>query len=145
MNVNAAADAAIVVGLVVVGLDRFGLLDWIKPKSAAETAAELELADRTVKRLEAKVSQRDSELAELRLQRTNEPVLERVAQVAEICAQTLSKLASFNGSLRHIEDGLGETRQGLHETVEAMKTLTGLIAELHDLPVSPRRRGRGAA
>lgn len=133
---------AVIVGVFVV-LDRIGLLDRLKITRPSSSAAidELAVSDRQVIRLRTELSEAKERADKLALERTNEPVLkllERVLRlderVAGICEQTLTKLSSFNGSLKHIEEGLADA-------TEAMHAVTGLIAELHNLPIDgPRGR-----
>lgn len=126
---------AIVFALVIVGLDRFGLLDWIKPKSASDAEAELQIADRTIDRLRHERNEAITRANQLALERTNEPVLEVLSRIADQLAQSadsqsdvLDRLARHNGSFAHMEASLGVVADGL-------KALMGTIAELHDLPM----------
>jgi hypothetical protein len=123
---------AISAGVVLLVLNQLGLLNWLKPKSASDIAAELELGDRRERRLEAKIVERDQLISELRQQRTNEPVLELVNRVFETQQQTLDKLAHFNGALKRNEEGL-------REATEALRMVAGLVVGAADLPVKEEK------
>ena len=135
--------AAVLLAAFVSAFDKFGLLErfGLRKQSVVNAASELAIAAETIRRLTADLGAARSKASQLELERTNEPVLELIAKVMELSQATLEKLASFNGSLKHIEASLGDTRDGLLTAAEGMKALTGTIAELHDLPLTePRRR-----
>lgn len=120
--------AAFIAALVIAGVDRMGLLDWIKPKSAADAVAELELRDRTIERLRTERNAALDKAAELQRTRSLEPILDQLAENSRLQAQVIDRLAAHNGSFAHMEKALGTVADGL-------KALMGTIAELHDIPL----------
>lgn len=126
------------VALVVVAAlylaNSLGLLEAVglKKKGSADAASELLIADRTNKRL----ADENRELRTAKIQLEQEalsPILTALHQNAELQGQVLDRLVHHNGSFKHMETALGEMAQG-------MKLLTGLIAGLHDLTVTPPER-----
>lgn len=123
--------ALAVVG-VGYGLDRFGVLPQRRStmywRDRAESAEKAYVA-------------RDDEIIQLRQTRSLEPVIElvrdvavQVAESARLNQETLGKLGAFNGTLRHIQEGMADTRSGLHDATEGLKLVTGLIAGALELP-----------
>jgi hypothetical protein len=135
---HVATVIAIIIAAAILAFDRLGLLErfGLRKRSSTDAAAELSIAEHTIARLRIERNAARIALQKLEQTRSLEPVVELIATVAGICEQTLDKLGNFNGSLRHIEEGLAETREGLADTTEGIRTLVGLIAELHDLPVT---------
>lgn len=132
-----------IVAVVIFWADRMG---WLPSKqSPADAAGELSIAEKTIARLRHERNLEHERAEKLSQERTNEPVIlllhEISAQLAETAkaqvenaraqAQVIDRLAKHNGSFAHMETGLGEV-------IESMRTLTGLIAELHDLPLKGR-------
>lgn len=129
MLVQIVTSVALTGGVVFMALSQLGLLPersttsyWRDRAESAEVAL-------------ASVSAANEQL---RGERTNEPVLAVIASVLDriedstrIQAETLERFVAFNGSLKHVE-------QGLRDATEGLKTVTGWIAELHDLPVTPK-------
>lgn len=130
--------AVLVAGFAILALRQLG---WIPdPPSAAFWRERAETAEQALK---AVTEERDDLVAT----RTLEPILQMLGPTLELLKhvsetqqatmtmqqQTLEKLAQFNGSLGHVEDGLRDATDG-------MKVMTGLIAELHGLPVHPPRK-----
>lgn len=117
---------------VVVGLDRFGVLDRFKKKSAVDAAGELAIAERTIERLREERNQARNERRRLEQTRSLEPVLEQLSENAKLQAQVLDRLVHHNGSFRHMEESLSEIHEGL-------RLLTGFIAGLVELPMTPSK------
>lgn len=138
------AAIGVLVVAVILALDKFGLLERygliVRSKSVGDFEAELKLADRKLLRLEAEKAAAELKAQGLEQTRSIEPVLTLVSKVLDRIdasqhtqAETLDKLASFNGSLKHVE-------QGLRDTVGGMQALLGVIAELHDIPLTPPQK-----
>lgn len=146
MVLNTVGAAVIVGAAFWMMLERAGLLErlrLVRPK-AADAIDELQIADRTIARLR-------SELAEVRAQKVElekealAPILELMKQNAEANKQVLDRLAHHNGSFRHVEESLREVRQALTLHADGMQALTGTIAELHGLKLSPPAQQRRAS
>lgn len=125
---------ALCVVALVAGLDRFGLLDRWKKKSAADAAAELAIAGETIRRIRAERNQAIEVARKLEQTRSLEPVLEQLHANAELQAQVLDRLVHHNGSFAHMEEALSTMGEGL-------KLVTGFIAGVVDLPVKHPSRG----
>lgn len=124
-----ATTIALLVAGLVFGLEKTGLLPMRRP-SVADANEELALASRTIERLTSERNRAAGERDRLAKERSLEPILAAIHGVLETQQQTLEKLANFNGSLRHVEEGLRDASEG-------MKALTGTIAELHGIPLHP--------
>lgn len=121
-SVSGVAQAvALVAAALFVVLDKLGLLERmriVRPK-AADANAELDLAGRTIKRLEAENAQIRAQKVEL-VEGALAPVLEQlksvaglVGKAAELQTQTLDRLAQHNGSFKHMQESLLEIRDSL--------------------------------
>lgn len=130
-RVNFATATIVVAAAAVLALKQFGLLPELPSASFWRDRAET--AETALKEM---TEERDDLLATrtlepiLQMLETLAPLLQLVQSVSETQQATLEKLASFNGSLRHVEDGLRDASEG-------MKALTGTIAELHGIPLRP--------
>lgn len=133
MTVTPEFVALVVVG-IIVGLDRFGLLDRFKRRTAVDSVGELAIADRKIRRLESQVAEMRAQKVEL-VEGALRPVLEQLGENARLQAQVLDRLVYHNGSFRHMERALGEIHEGL-------KMLTGFIAGIAELPTSSPPRPR---
>lgn len=133
---------ALIAAFVIAGLNMLGLLDWLKPKSAVDAAAELDIAEKSSLRLQVALDAAVARVKVLEQQRTNEPVLAVLAEISRQLAETakaqqlsaeqqvqvIDRLARHNGSFAHME-------QSLAIVVEGLKALMGTIADLHDIPL----------
>lgn len=142
-----AVVAAAFVGAYI--LRRFGVI----PFSPTETAA-ASRADRAEHELERSI-EREAELnrriGELEQTRSMKPILELQKETAALVVQAIEKLASFNGSMRAIHDGLEETNDGLRKTnetldatVEALRMAAGLVVGTSEIESHLPRRRRSA-
>lgn len=135
MHVSPDAVVAVVVGSVIA-LERYTpLLDRFKRKSAADAAAELAISEQTIHRLRIERNQALATARELRGKTSLEPVIEQLQTNAELQAQVLDRLIHHNGSFKHLEESLGEVREGL-------RMLTGFIAGVVEIPLKPPAGGR---
>lgn len=116
----------IVAAGVLLVFDRVGLLARIglirPPKRAADYEAELDLADRKNRRLAGDLAAEQERRRQLEQTRSLEPVLALLERVAGGVDQTMEKLAHFNGSLAH-------TEQGLREATAAMRALAEIVGD----------------
>lgn len=119
---------------VVAALDRYGLLDRFKKKSAVDAAGELAIAERTIERLRDERNQARVERQKLAETRSLEPVLEQLNENAKLQAEVLDRLIHHNGSFKHMEESMGEIREGL-------RILTGFIAGVAEIPMRQGDRG----
>ena len=122
---------AIIAAVLVLGgiVKSAQMLGWISEGSTTKHFRDkLEAEQEITRELRA-------ENITLRQTRSLEPVLEQLARNSEIQTQTLDKLTSLNGGLAKVEEGLAST-------VEALKSVAGMVASEQ---ASVKRRTRKAA
>jgi hypothetical protein len=124
------------VAAAIFWADRMG---WLPAKkSTADAVAELEVADRKAERLQIAL---DAALARAKLledARLSKPVLDALAVNTQLQGQILERLAAHNGSFKHMEASWAANATAMRDIVNSIQTLSGWIAELHDLPMRGR-------
>lgn len=124
---------AVVAG--VVAIDRYTpLFDRFKPKTSADAAAELQIAEHTIARVRAERDAALSRAEQLEQTRSLEPLIKLVGEVSEAQRMTLEKLSHFNGALTRQEASLEAARVGLEEATEGLRLVVGLLIGTAEVP-----------
>lgn len=119
---------ALVVVAVVYMLDRLGMLDRFKRRSAADAAGELAIAEHTIARLRTERNEALQNAQQLQQTRSLEPILAALHANTELQAQVLDRLSHHNGSFKEMHEGMEEIRTSLHLVTEGLRVVTGFIA-----------------
>lgn len=128
MSPDAIALAAVAVLYLANAL---GLLERLGVRrTAADAAAELDIANRTIDRLRKERNQEHDRAQQLESTHSLTPVLAQLEAHATLQQQVLDRLVHHNGSFAHME-------ASMKELVESLKLLTGFIAGIVELPPKP--------
>lgn len=138
-----AGSICIVLAAIATALDKFGLLP--KRLGPADMQAEITFERTRGDKAEAELAAERTKTAQLERERSLEPVLQQLTAVADAVTassesqqQTLEKLASFNGTLTYLEEGLRAATEGL-------KLVTGLVIGASDAALKTPARRKPAA